>query len=271
MLKDQNLKKPTRLAALTFDDGFKNIYQYAYPFLKERKIPFTLFLTTATIDSSELLWLHKLIILLIALPFNVVNLLYSQFYNTSNKSLNIYDVINKIVSNKEKKDILRFINHVTFRIPISNETEKEIANRLYLTVDELLEMREYGLSIQAHGHEHLWLSDLSQTETYKEIYSCFQYITQILRRKPSFYGLAFGVSNPFIKEIISELGLNGIVTSERRLLDKTDDPYCLPRISVKNDNEYIYRFLTRWYLSAIMKKIKSCQFRSFILRHRKRI
>jgi peptidoglycan/xylan/chitin deacetylase (PgdA/CDA1 family) len=42
-----------RLFVLTFDDGFEDVYRNAFPLLKERNIPFTLYLTTYPIESGE--------------------------------------------------------------------------------------------------------------------------------------------------------------------------------------------------------------------------
>lgn len=42
-----------RLFVLTFDDGFEDVYQNAFPIMKERGIPFTLYLTTNPIETGE--------------------------------------------------------------------------------------------------------------------------------------------------------------------------------------------------------------------------
>ncbi len=42
-----------RLFVLTFDDGFEDVYQTAFPLMKERGTPFTLYLTTRPIETGE--------------------------------------------------------------------------------------------------------------------------------------------------------------------------------------------------------------------------
>ncbi len=42
-----------RLAVLTFDDGFADVYENAFPILQSRGMPFTLYLTTRPIESRQ--------------------------------------------------------------------------------------------------------------------------------------------------------------------------------------------------------------------------
>lgn len=47
------VEKPSeRHIAVTFDDGLKDVYETAYPFLKERNIPFTVFIVTDFLDTE---------------------------------------------------------------------------------------------------------------------------------------------------------------------------------------------------------------------------
>jgi peptidoglycan/xylan/chitin deacetylase (PgdA/CDA1 family) len=47
--------------ALTFDDGFEDIYSVIYPCLKERSVPFTVFVTYSLLDSPNYLTKDQLI------------------------------------------------------------------------------------------------------------------------------------------------------------------------------------------------------------------
>ncbi|AZZ91562.1 hypothetical protein EUZ85_12840 [Hahella sp. KA22] len=50
---------PEKTVALTFDDGYKSIYETAYPLLKERGYPFTIFLNPDALDnhrSTHITW-----------------------------------------------------------------------------------------------------------------------------------------------------------------------------------------------------------------------
>lgn len=42
----------SRLVVITFDDGYRNVHSNAFPLLVERALPFTLYLTTAPVESG---------------------------------------------------------------------------------------------------------------------------------------------------------------------------------------------------------------------------
>jgi len=42
-----------KLFVLTFDDGFEDVYRNAFPLMKERSAPFTLYLTTSPIETGQ--------------------------------------------------------------------------------------------------------------------------------------------------------------------------------------------------------------------------
>ncbi|HEX8090855.1 MAG TPA: polysaccharide deacetylase family protein, partial [Blastocatellia bacterium] len=51
---------PPRLAAITIDDGYSDAYEIAFPLLRERKAPATLFVVTDFVDRKTWIWPDKL-------------------------------------------------------------------------------------------------------------------------------------------------------------------------------------------------------------------
>jgi peptidoglycan/xylan/chitin deacetylase (PgdA/CDA1 family) len=47
---------PKHSCVLTFDDGYKSILTLVYPLLKDRGIPFTVYITTGPVSRNELIW-----------------------------------------------------------------------------------------------------------------------------------------------------------------------------------------------------------------------
>lgn len=50
---------PEGAAAITFDDGYQDIYTHAWPVLQNYKVPATVFLTTGPMDHRELFWFDR--------------------------------------------------------------------------------------------------------------------------------------------------------------------------------------------------------------------
>ena len=48
------IKRPT--AVITFDDGYQNNYDVAFPILCRERIPATIFLTTGLINTNDTVW-----------------------------------------------------------------------------------------------------------------------------------------------------------------------------------------------------------------------
>lgn len=59
LLKQGAVDKPT--AVLTFDDGYQNNFDVAFPVLQQHGVPATIFLTTGFVDSSAAIWFCHII------------------------------------------------------------------------------------------------------------------------------------------------------------------------------------------------------------------
>src|SRR5437016_5510136 len=47
---------PAGAVAITFDDGYRDNYEYAFPILKKYRVGATIFVSTGAIETGELLW-----------------------------------------------------------------------------------------------------------------------------------------------------------------------------------------------------------------------
>ncbi len=51
---------PERALAITFDDGYRSVYEHAFPLLRARGMPATLFLVPAVVGNEALIWVNEL-------------------------------------------------------------------------------------------------------------------------------------------------------------------------------------------------------------------
>lgn len=245
--------KLEKLAAITFDDGFKDLFNDAYPILAKYHLPFTLFLITSTVNSNRLLWLHKIYKSIDHLSDKERRNIINKYIHTKNDNDGFGKIITQTISSSTKENLQRLASNLAIEVNMSEEDERLHAEMLYLTKNELMAMQQKGLSIESHGHYHWHCGILNRHETEQEVRASLEFIEREFGVRPSFYGLPYGMGNRFIKETVRNFGLTGMATSEPRLLRPHQDPYNIPRIFVSNDSEFFYKQLHREYINALCR------------------
>jgi len=244
-----------RVAAVTFDDGFKDLYLNAYPILKKFRIPFTLFLITSTVGSKELLWLHKLYISIEKISHKRMLKIIKEYNKSEEKETVLHSLIGKIVLTNKKTILQELVSKTACEAELRKEDEKTLAEKLYLNKAELLEMEKYGLNIEPHGHEHWPLSELNQNDAKEEIEVCVKFIEEEFSKKCRFFALPFTSINMVVEKIVKSSRLSGVCFADQKLVEFSTNRFSLSRILPHNDIFEFSFILTRRYLRALKDKI----------------
>lgn len=166
---------PKKSILLTFDDGFREIYDIIAPILIEYKLTATVFLTKNFLDNVEL-------------------------GLDSKKSLLIEALLNQ--SNQVKEEIQRVLlvqsitgndlNHSVLNIPyIKRQLVDEIAHLLqidftgflsnrrpYLTTPQVVNLLNEGITVGGHSIDHAKFSELSHEEQINQAVSSVEFICE---------------------------------------------------------------------------------------------
>lgn len=158
-----------RACLVTFDDGWHDNFQHAFPVLQQQNIPAVFFITTAYIGTTTTFWQERLTRLLYLASLS------SGFGEGVLRDLDAIDVrymtfdqaklqLRKVVTSLKMRDFLT-IEHLLTRLeksPIhSGNDALNFGVDQFLNWDQVLELQQSGLvTIGSHAHSHTPLPSL---------------------------------------------------------------------------------------------------------------
>jgi len=160
-LRSHSQRAARPLALITFDDGYGDNYNLAFPVLKQYGVAATFFIPTAFIESRTIPWWDEIAWLV---------------RNASTESIRLEgdDRDFPVGANASDVSIMKILQVVRRRPMTMADQVQEIrdgckvssscampADSLFMTWDQLKEMHDAGMGIGSHTHTHPILSTLS--------------------------------------------------------------------------------------------------------------
>ena len=193
---------PDMAFLLTFDDGFREMYDIVAPILLKKGIPATFFINSDFTDNRSMCYQHKTSILVDyfkgMLSPAVLERIRAVFLK---HELNMTDIKNSLLAiNYQQKDIIDEIA----KIMEIDFNDYLISNGPYMTTNHIKDLINNGFTIGAHSINHPFYSSLSLED---QLYQTMESIKFIRERFCLDYGaFAFphtdnGVSKQFFTEV----------------------------------------------------------------------
>ena len=247
-----------KFVVFTFDDGYADNFQYAYPIFKKYEIPFTVYVTTDLPDSKAILWwylLEDLILKKNRVEFELHGKAYKFSCTKHWEKEWAYHKIHSLIlngpSNKLKERVIQVIEK-------NNINLFEKTSELSLTWKQIREMHQDPLiDIGAHTVHHDALNKLSDSMVIKEMKDSQEKIESETGQKVEHFCYPFGTKNEVGKREFDLAEKCGFTTStttrsgnifpeHKNMLQQ------LPRIAIneKRDNGNI-KFLSLWLNGAL--------------------
>ncbi|PPR16755.1 MAG: hypothetical protein CFH33_00502 [Alphaproteobacteria bacterium MarineAlpha9_Bin3] len=190
---------------LSFDDGYADHYDYVLPVLKRynmKGIFFPVgkpsiersildvnkihFILNATKDFKEVInFLEMKISSIMKDGFYIENL-RSKFYKKNRFDIAEVNYIKRVLQLGLPLQYREQLVKELFAKYVSKD-EKDFANELYLSIDQLKEMRSYGMEIGSHGYEHFWLDSLNFLDQQKDIKKSFSLLKMVQNKGDKFF------------------------------------------------------------------------------------
>lgn len=236
-------KIPDHAVAITFDDGYQDVYNNAFPILKKCQIPATIFVLPQNIGCTNILWWDRLAELI---------------RRTSKKSLDLRKILGrndahleylrkfKLTSNREKNKVMSLLNECFINMSqekvalgmemLQEELEVEESNiekaHIMLTWDQITEMNKWGISMEAHTLSHPDVTKMDSIKLQKELEESKRIVEEKTNRKVSGFAYPYGFYNEKTIEILKKTGFEYAVTGDVGVVTRESDLYRLKRINV---------------------------------------
>jgi peptidoglycan/xylan/chitin deacetylase (PgdA/CDA1 family) len=252
---------PENAVAITFDDGYRDNYENAFPILRRLGIPATFFVTTGYIETPELPWWDRIYDAVRPWPHEsipvqkitssflrdrVVGML-PEFLNRPDlpKSdvQHLVDALKKIDPRSRNKYIQTLEDVLEVRTDRAGEAQS------MLTWTQIREMSRNNMTIAAHTVSHPILSRCTPDQAKSEIRESITALEKQLGEPVRGFAYPEGKADTFNSDtvrILMELGVEYACATEPGFVDRESDPYALPRVGLSNESlPRALRFLAR--------------------------
>lgn len=227
----QGQSLPPKAVSITFDDGFKDNYTFAYPILRKYNLPATTFLTTGYIGSSDTFWDYKVRFAIwntsVTRP-EIDGLGYVGLNSLADRRRAVNRAIAYLMRLPEKEKhrlVQELLKALNVELPV------KLGNGITLSWDDVLEMGKNGISFGAHTVTHPILTRLPIEEAREEVAVSKKDIEERLGQACTSFAYPYGDFNAEIMALIKECGFICALTGVPQLLTRGDNLFALPRIS----------------------------------------
>lgn len=185
---------PATGVVLTFDDGFRDHYQYVLPCLREAQLWGIFYIPTRPYHTAKLLDVHRVHVLLgkhggkaiyDALRDIVIEDMLSHAHIREFRTLTYNNQNNDYYTNLVKR-ILNYYISYEFREKVLDELMREfvpdeqgLAAKFYMRPEEIRQMQDAGMVVGSHTVNHPVMSKLPRHRQEMEITESFSFLDQV--------------------------------------------------------------------------------------------
>ena len=251
------MERPTKdgnFVAVTFDDGYRDLYPQALPALKKYQIPATVFVVVSSIETGHVPWYDKIFLSLKSFDGNELTLFldHHRTFRLDSYRARIQAATEIIGYLRSISDLPRqeFCRDFEKQFPVPSEA---LADRM-LTWDQIRTMSREGVSFGSHTMTHPAVSRLTEAQREFEIGESKSLLEKRLGYTVQHFAFPFGKSEDCGTAALSLLirhGYRSAATTLEGINSPGDDPYGLCRVQFGEERSlpmFAFR-LSRLFLS----------------------
>ena len=236
MIQEMGQPQSSRPAVvITFDDGYRDLFKYAFPILQAYRAPATIFLTAGCIETGEVAWYDRVFLALKVAPGDTLDLVLDsprRFYLSSEPArlaaaVEIIHILRGFSCDRRDQ----FCAMLEGQVPLPAE---QLRDRM-LSWEQIRTMDRAGVSFGSHTISHPMVSRLTQQELDKELIDSKRMIEERLGHAVTGFAFPFGKRADYgvhPRELLLRAGYHCAVTTEWGLNTPLTDPLELNRVSV---------------------------------------
>ena len=221
-------KSPKGAYALTFDDGYQQVFELVKPFLLEAQIPATFFATTSHLDDGCLLWFVYFNALCSEIVYDRIKIGGKTYALTRRQSsMAAWGELIRLA--RASGDPIAFARDFAQNYPLP---EAVMAKYAGLTADQ---MREIGgqkdFTLGGHTHQHPYLDLISPEEQRQEILTNKHKLEAISGQPVSYFAFTGGVYNAESIKVVKGAGFEAAFAVKPKGLGQ-DPRFEMPRVDI---------------------------------------
>ncbi len=242
-LSDVFKSRRGRHVLITFDDGYRDNYEFAFPILKSYGVSGTFFLATSFLDQPSIPWWDEIAWMVRNSENNSIDL--SQWshekipFDKPDCSKAIYQLLKiyKSLNGSQTADFLEAVSQQTK----SGRCPDSLAGDLWMTWDMVREMAENGMSFGGHTVNHPVLSSLEEDQQEAEILNSGKRIEKEISKFPVAFSYPVGGDSAFTEmtqKLVQKSGYQYAFSyygGYSSFKQAEFNPYDLPRVPVEMD------------------------------------
>ena len=228
-------KRP--LCAITFDDGWIDHYLHAFPLLKERGLPASIFLPVRFIGTNRRFWQERLWLTLRDLEparhrqeLISAAALHFPWFPLAGELYQSGAGLKRLLMTRPSQEAEEFVHHLAESAGLA----AAFSDRAFLNWDEVREMCEMGISFGSHTLNHVLLTQMDPAEATVEIQRSREELTERLGSEVSGFSYPWGAASSLTREAVRGTGYGFAFTTHPGLVKDAADPWLLPRIAISN-------------------------------------
>ncbi len=228
-------QRKTSGVILTFDDGWRDNYLYAFPVLKKNRLPAIIFLPVEYIGSQKQFWQVKLYHLLKELSFETIESIEDPELRIklaevkkSDVNLEAFRKFNGYLKTRP----CHYLNQILSQLEGEANTDWGPA---CMNWSEVKEMHRQGMIFGSHTSGHVILTVEDKETVARELVQSKQVLEKQLGETVRHFAYPSGAHNPEVKNSVRQAGYASAATTKEDVNTSGTDPFLLNRIEMEEN------------------------------------